>query len=277
MQENGLDAAIWILWCGVACCAGATAVALRNRRESSLHAPLLLAWLAGGTACFGFAIAERWLRLGYGPFTTLFEILLSNLFSLGAVYSVAYWRVPAVRPGAIVALPILLILGIWALIAPAHGSHLPPTYHNPWLWVHVGMGKLFLSICLVATGLAGFLLLRRSGIVGNDRSGENVWNDEQLDQTAWRFLALAFVFHSLMLISGAVWAQDAWGRYWAWDPLETWAFATWLFAAMTLHGRVTFRMPAPLGWCLILGVFILAFLTFFGVPFVSLSPHKGAI
>lgn len=277
MQENGLDAAIWILWCGVACCGGATAAAWRDLRRSSLRTPLLLAWLAGGTACFGLAIAERWLRLGYGPFTTLFEILLSNLFSLGLVYGIAYWRVPAARPGAIVALPILLIIGIWALIAPAQGSHLPPTYHNPWLWVHVGMGKLFLSICLVATGLAGFLLLRRSRIIGNDRSGANVWNDEQLDQTAWRFLALAFVFHSLMLISGAVWAQDAWGRYWAWDPLETWAFTTWLFAALALHGRVTFRMPPPLGWCLILGVFVLAFLTFFGVPFVSLSPHKGAI
>jgi ABC-type transport system involved in cytochrome c biogenesis permease subunit len=88
-------------------------------------------------------------------------------------------------------------------------------------------------------------------------------------------MAFAFVFHSLMLIAGAVWAQDAWGRYWAWDPLETWAFMTWLALGASLHLRLTYRIPPWIGWLLILGVFILAFLTFFGVPFVSLAPHKG--
>jgi hypothetical protein len=52
------------------------------------------------------------------------------------------------------------------------------------------------------------------------------------------------VFDTLMLIVGAVWAQDAWGRYWAWDPLETWAFASWLALAAALHARATLR-PAP--------------------------------
>jgi ABC-type transport system involved in cytochrome c biogenesis permease subunit len=80
-----------------------------------------------------------------------------------------------------------------------------------------------------------------------------------------------------MLIVGAVWAQDAWGRYWAWDPLETWAFATWLALALVLHARATFR-PAP-RWhgAMLIAVFVLAFLTFFGVPFISTAPHKGAV
>jgi len=98
-----------------------------------------------------------------------------------------------------------------------------------------------------------------------------------LDDYAWRFLTLAFVFHSLMLIAGAVWAQDAWGRYWAWDPLETWAFITWLSMAGSLHARLTFEIPAWSGWLMIVGVFILAILTFLGVPFLSQAPHKGAV
>jgi len=80
-----------------------------------------------------------------------------------------------------------------------------------------------------------------------------------------------------MLIVGAVWAQDAWGRYWAWDPLETWAFLTWLVLAFSLHLRFTVKTTPRTGAILILGVFAVAFLTFFGVPFISKAPHKGAV
>ena len=82
---------------------------------------------------------------------------------------------------------------------------------------------------------------------------------------------------SLMLIAGAVWAQDAWGRFWAWDSLETWAFITWLAMALSLHARVTYSISRWAGSLMILGVFILAFLTFFGVPFTSVGPHKGIL
>jgi ABC-type transport system involved in cytochrome c biogenesis permease subunit len=85
------------------------------------------------------------------------------------------------------------------------------------------------------------------------------------------------VFDSLMLIVGACWAQDAWGRYWAWDPLESWAFLSWLALAITLHTRVTVKLAPHRHAMMLLAVFVLAFLTFFGVPFVSLAPHKGAV
>ena len=80
-----------------------------------------------------------------------------------------------------------------------------------------------------------------------------------------------------MLIAGAVWAQDAWGRYWDWDPLETWAFATWLCMAGGLHLRAAFGLRPRLGSAILLFSFVMAFLTFFGVPFVSLNPHQGAV
>ena len=87
----------------------------------------------------------------------------------------------------------------------------------------------------------------------------------------------AFVFETLMLIVGAVWAQDAWGRYWGWDPLESWAFVTWLALAATLHARLAFRLSPRAHALWLGGVFVIAFLTFFGVPFLSETPHKGAI
>lgn len=237
--------------------------------DRTVFAALLVAVILLATA-----ITLRWMRAGYGPFLTLFEILLSNLFSLGLVFLVVFWRVPLARPGALVVLPVFLLLGCWIATLPPETSQLPATYDSVWLWVHVGVGKIFLGICLAAVGLAGTLLLRRLPGFGKLH---RLPDDEVLDVLVWRFMSIAFIFHSLMLIAGAVWAQDAWGHYWTWDPLETWAFITWLMLGLSLHARLTFKVPLWGGWLMVFGVFILAFLTFFGVPFSSLGPHKGII
>ena len=216
------------------------------------------------------AIAQRWVRTGQGPFLTLFDVLLSNIFSLGLIAALAYWLVAVVRPAAAVAVPVLILLTVWSLYASPEPVPLPPTYEHPWLWIHVLAGKLFLGACLLACSLAVVLLVR-----AGDRP-ETVYSDT-LDGWIWRFLAIAFLCQSLMLIAGAVWASDAWGRYWAWDPLETWALLTWLALAVLLHTRVTFKLPDKLAWTGVIGVFILAFLTFFGIPFINRMPHQGII
>ena len=231
--------------------------------------------LLAGVAFLAVGIALRWARLHYGPFLTLFEVLLSNAFSLGLVYLAVYWRVPAARAGAVVVLPVLALLGLWALFAPTEAGRLPATYRTAWLWVHVGVGKLFLGLCLSALGLAGVLLARYR----STHPGSEVGRIDKalLDRTLWRLMAVALVFHTLMLIAGAVWAQDAWGRYWTWDPLETSAFLTWLALALTLHARLTLRVADWIGWVAVAGIFVLAFVTFFGVPFTSVAPHKGIL
>ena len=99
----------------------------------------------------------------------------------------------------------------------------------------------------------------------------------RLDELAHRFAAFAFVFDTLMLVVGAVWAQDAWGRYWGWDALESWAFATWVALEALLHARATLRPSPEQHGAWLAGVFVLAFLTFFGVPFISTTPHQGAL
>ena len=225
-------------------------------------------------ACM-LSIALRWQQTGNGPFLTLYEVLLSNLFSLGFIFTVIYIVVPRARPSSLLVLPLLSLLGWWTLDADATPVELPATYNTALLWIHVGVGKIFLGMNTVAVGLAGLIFVRQ--LKRNIYLTESLSDDEALDDLAWRFMAVAFVFHSLMLIAGAVWAQDAWGRFWAWDSLETWAFITWLVMALSLHARVTYRMPRWSGSLLIFSVFILAFLTFFGVPFTSVGPHKGIL
>lgn len=226
-------------------------------------------------AAIALGIALRWARIGHGPFLNMFEILASSLLSLGVLWRAAALRFPVVRDSAPPVLSLLALLGLWLLAVEPLDSHLPPTYEMPVLWFHVALGKVFLGCALVATGLAGVLLCRVTA--RGARWFRRMPGDAVLDALAWRFMLAALVFESLMLIAGAVWAQDAWGRFWAWDPLETWAFVTWLCLAGAVHARVTWAVTPRVGALLIAAVFVIAFLTFFGVPFVSVAPHKGAV
>ena len=260
---------------GTVCYAAGAGLALYEVLARRPRPRLLQACLLTGAFLIGVAIAIRWGRVGHGPFLDMYEILLSNLFSLGFLYGLAHWRFPGVRVGALPAMAVIAVLSTWAVGVPREAGVLPATYENSWLWIHVTAGKLFLGACLVATSLAVVGLLpsawREPMLRDHPRTAKG------FQGRVWRWLTVAFLCHSLMLVAGAVWAQDAWGRYWNWDPLETWAFATWVVMVAALHARIAFRMPEDVGYLMVAGVFVLAFLTFFGVPYVSTAPHQGAI
>jgi ABC-type transport system involved in cytochrome c biogenesis permease subunit len=227
--------------------------------------PLAGAALFAALALHTLALAARWQARGHGPFTTLHEILSSNLWSLALVVALSALCVREVRAALAFALLPLALLAAWLIASDAGPGHLPPTYDTVLLYLHTVVGKLYLGLLLVAAAL-GLSTLRGDATRAAQR-----------DALAHRFAAFAFVFDSLMLIVGAVWAQDAWGRWWAWDPLESWAFASWVALAAALHARATLR-PRPIVFgAMLAAVFVLAFLTFFGVPFISTSPHKGAV
>jgi ABC-type transport system involved in cytochrome c biogenesis permease subunit len=253
--------------------AGSTAIGsmvLAKRPEQ-----VILALIMVGLAVHAASIGLRWERIGHGPFITMFEILSSNVWSLLVIYALAYWRMPAVRPAAVVVMPILLIMMTWLLLTSPAAGHFPPTYRTVWLYVHMLFGKIFLGTVLVAVGVSGLILLRHAGLGAGSLT--RLPDDVRLEDLAFRFIMVGFIFESLMLVAGAIWAQDAWGRYWAWDPLETWAFATWLTLVFGIHLRVTVRLRPRQSAVLIMAMFVLAFLTFFGVPFISTAPHKGAV
>ncbi len=235
---------------------------------------LLLGAVVIGVVLLAIALGVRWERLGHGPFVNLFELLTSQLFSLGLIYAIIYWKVPAIRPSAVVVMALIWILGTWVLMLEPTDTTFPPTYHNNWLWAHVGFGKVFLTFCLVAAGLAGTILLRA---IPRFSGWLPELSDEMLDYMAWRFMILALIFDSLMLIAGAVWAQDAWGRYWSWDALETSSFMTWLSIGAGIHARLTYKIPIKIGALAILAIFGLAFMTYFGTPYYSEAAHKGVI
>ena len=253
--------------------AGLTAIvtlALGRKAERTVLALLVL-----GLALHALTLGLRWDRLGHGPFITMFEILSSNIWSLTLVFALAYWRYPSVRPIAAFVMPILFLMMGWLLVTNPAEGHFPPTYRTVWLYIHIGFGKVFLGAVLVAVGLASIVLARAAG-VGVQRLAR-LPADDKLDDLSFRFMALALVFDTLMLIAGAIWAQQAWGRYWDWDPLETWSLLTWLALVLAIHLRLVSKATPRLSATLVMTVFTLAFLTFFGIPFISTAPHKGAV
>jgi ABC-type transport system involved in cytochrome c biogenesis permease subunit len=232
--------------------------------------------LGGVALILALAIAGRWVRESQGPFLTLYDVLLSNVFSLTLLFLLVVWRVPATRVAALLACPLLLLLGLWLANVSAVAVPLPATFDNYWLWLHVLSGKFFLGLCMASACAAGVLLISRwrkgSGLA------RVISDTSNLEEAVWALFFLAFVFHSFMLLAGSVWAHSAWGRYWSWDPLETWTLITWLMLGGVLHARSTFaNMPKWLAQALIMVVFAIAFMTFFGVPFISQAPHKGVM
>jgi ABC-type transport system involved in cytochrome c biogenesis permease subunit len=245
-------------------------VVLRHRPERTI-----LALLAAGLILHTLSIWLRWERLGHGPVITTFEILSSQVWGMILVFTLVYWRFRAVRPIAAVVMPVIFIIMGWLLMTDPARGYYPATYHTIWLYIHIGLGKVHLGALLVAVGLAGIILLRAANI-GRERLAR-LPSDERLDDLAYRFMALAFIFATLMIVAGAIWAQSAWGRYWAWDSIETWAFVTWLTLAFALHLRFTLKTRPQVGAAMIMAVFVLSFLTFLGVPFISNAPHKGVM
>lgn len=262
-------------WSALVGYALATALALwalvfRKKPERSLLALMAIAWVLHTVA-----IGARWERLGYLPFINMFEMLSANVWGLMAALLAGYVLLPRLRLFAAFLLPLIMLVTGWMLLIPRDESSLPPTYHTIWLFVHIGFIKLFLGCAFVALGVAVIILLRAAH-VGRERFSA-LPDNESLDGTAYRCMALALIFDTLAILAGAIWAQDAWGRYWSWDHLEVWSLVTWLSIALTLHVRRPFRTGPATNAVLVIGTFVAAFFTFFGIPFVSTALHKGMV
>lgn len=235
----------------------------------------ILGLMIAGLLLQSVSLAERWVRLGFPPFNYIFEQLSWNVWGLMVAIILGYWRLPMLRPMAALLMPIVILVCGWMMMVPVADLQQPVTYKTVWLFIHIAFIKLFLGCNVLALGMAGVILSRQSPL------GQRIFNrlpgDTSLDELAYRFMLLALAFDSLGILAGAIWAEDAWGRYWAWDPLEVWSFLTWLSLGLAIHLRTNLKLSPRSGAWLVVGVFIVGFLTFFGVPFVSKVLHKGAI
>ncbi|WP_407279494.1 cytochrome c biogenesis protein CcsA [Aromatoleum evansii] len=254
----------------VVCVLALVGLVFRRRPERTTMALIWLSVLA-----HTLSIGARWVRLDHLPVGNAFEMLSANIWGLMLAVAIGYWRLPRLRAFAAILMPVVIMVMAWMLLIDRQDSLLPPTYRTVWLFIHIAFIKLFLGCAFIALGIAGIVLLRAADI-GRSRFA-SLPDDKLLDARAYRFMALALIFDTLGIVAGAIWAQDAWGRYWSWDPLEIWSLLTWLSIGLTLHVRASFHTRPATNSLLIAGTFVVAFFTFFGIPFVSTALHKGAI
>lgn len=263
------------LWAALVCYALVAVFSIIGvvfRREFPRILPSLIVM---GVALHTAAIGFRWVYLDRVPVGNSFEMLSANLWGLMIAVGIGYWLLPRMRSFAAVLMPIIIMLMAWLLLKSTASAMVPPTYKTVWLYIHIGLIKLFLGAAFIALGISGIVILRKTAW-GLDRFAHLPTNNV-LDDRAYRFMAVALIFDSLGISAGAIWAQDAWGRYWNWDSLEIWSLLTWLSIALALHVRTPFKTtPLANAW-LTVGVFAVAFFTFFGIPFVSTALHKGQI
>ena len=192
----------------------------------------------------------------------------------------------------------LLTLGFACFILPADlrsSSNLVPALRSSWLIMHVSVVMLSYSALMIGSLLSASVLVvdnkiplqirsNSYGIGGFkissfDNSKEiikpfNFSKSERLDTLSYRSILIGFVLLTLGLVSGAVWANEAWGTWWSWDPKETWALISWLFYAAYLHMRISKgwqgRKPAILAT---VGFFIVL-ICYLGVNFLGLGLHS---
>ncbi|MGH3739551.1 MAG: c-type cytochrome biogenesis protein CcsB, partial [Micromonosporaceae bacterium] len=146
--------------------------------------------------------------------------------------------------GLFVTFTVVLLLGFAAVRLYTVAGPLVPALNSYWLKIHVSAAILATGVLMTGFVAAALYLIRdRYDTVGPTRFpitlGERLPSAEALERVAFRLHALAFPIWTFAVIAGAIWAEEAWTRYWGWDPKEVWAFISWVVYAAYLHARAT--------------------------------------
>ena len=253
-----------------------------------------------------FILCSRWIVAGYFPLSNLYESLLFLTWLLLTIYLYIETKTNSKLIGSVLIPVTLLINGFANLtLSPEmqKSSPLVPALQSNWLMMHVSMMLLSYGTLIIGSLLCIlFLVISRTKEVDLkiiDDSSLPLYNImldyyeakllapsteiselgklkllQSLDNWSYRIIGLGFPFLTIGIISGGVWANEAWGSYWSWDPKETWALITWLVFAVYLHARITKgwegKKTAILGS---LGFFVI-WICYLGVNFLGKGLHS---
>ncbi|PUB30199.1 cytochrome c-type biogenesis protein CcsB [Promicromonospora sp. AC04] len=201
-------------------------------------------WLAA--ALLLVAIVLRGIAAGRTPWANMYEFTLVGTFVAVAVFVGVNTRRDVRFLGAFVTgLGVLfLVLAQEKFFIEAMGVQ--PALQKYWLVIHVGVAICATGIFTVAFVTSALQLLRDGRDNGSPLLGSRHWGwldhtpaPAALESLSFRLNSVAFVLWTFTLIGGAIWAEDAWGRYWGWDPKEVWSFIVWVVYAAYLHARTT--------------------------------------
>nr|YP_010994322.1 cytochrome c biogenesis protein [Prostanthera althoferi x Prostanthera campbellii]YP_010994409.1 cytochrome c biogenesis protein [Prostanthera campbellii]WOZ12275.1 cytochrome c biogenesis protein [Prostanthera althoferi x Prostanthera campbellii]WOZ12449.1 cytochrome c biogenesis protein [Prostanthera campbellii]WOZ12536.1 cytochrome c biogenesis protein [Prostanthera campbellii]WOZ13058.1 cytochrome c biogenesis protein [Prostanthera campbellii] len=264
--------------------------------------------------CITGLLITRWISSGHFPLSDLYESLIFLSWSFSFIYIVPYFKKNQNLLSTIIGPSALFSQGFATsgLLTEIHESTiLVPALQSEWLIMHVSMMILgyatllcgsLLSVSLIVITIRKnrkffstsnhLLNLNESFFLGeieymNERrnvfqktsffSPRNYYRSQliqQLDYWSYRVISLGFVFLTIGILSGAVWANEAWGSYWSWDPKETWAFITWIVFAIYLHTRTNIKLKGTNSAIVASVGFLIIWICYFGVNLLGIGLHS---
>ena len=237
---------------------------------------MALTWLASGLLLAGLVLRGVW--AGRAPWGNMYEFSLAWTLGILAVFLVVSTRRDIRWLGLPVVFLALLSLGLAVTVLYTEAAQLVPALKSWWLVIHVASAIICGGAFTVAAAVSGLYLWRERA----ERKGRvtgivaSLPDAARLDTLAYRILAFAFPLWTFAVISGAIWAENAWGRYWGWDPKETWAFITWVIYAGYLHARSTAGWRGRRAAYISLIGFASFLINYFGVNIFVNSLHSYA-
>ena len=204
------------------------------KRDRLAKAAILMQ--AAGLLLHTAALVCRGVGAGRLPMTNQYEFATSFAWGLSLVSLIFILRFKFPMLGAFAAPVTILVIG-YAAMQSREVRELMPSLRSSWLGIHV-------STAIIAYGafgvsfVLGIIFLLRERMQGSDFWDRHVPSRDRLDLISYRSVCLGLLFLTFTMITGAIWAEQAWGSYWSWDPKETWSLVTWLVYAVYLHLRI---------------------------------------
>lgn len=228
-------------------------------------------WLAlGSSILLLITVIQRSIAIKFFALTNMYESLLflAMLASLMA-FAITRWKPTSESKALPFSLNILAIIFLALASSPIAPSTIRPpvpALQSGWLVLHVSftfIGEIFFAVGLVTAIL--------------QLTAKTEDNRKKFDRLTYTSIAIGYpIFTAGALVFGAIWAENAWGRWWGWDPKETWALVTWLTYTAYLHFRLVRKNTSKLMPVLVILGFAIAMFTFFGVNFLLAGLHSYA-
>nr|YP_011031611.1 cytochrome c heme attachment protein [Oplopanax elatus]QIQ27011.1 cytochrome c biogenesis protein [Oplopanax horridus]WMH05022.1 cytochrome c biogenesis protein [Oplopanax japonicus]WMH05196.1 cytochrome c biogenesis protein [Oplopanax japonicus]WMH05283.1 cytochrome c biogenesis protein [Oplopanax japonicus]WRB04850.1 cytochrome c heme attachment protein [Oplopanax elatus] len=263
--------------------------------------------------CITGLLVTRWIYSRHFPLSDLYESLIFLSWSLSVIHIVPYFKKKKKHLSTITASSVIFTQGFATsgLLTEIHQSAiLVPALQSEWLIMHVSMMLLSYAALLCGSLLSVALLVitfrknrnlfckrnpllnesfsfgeiqymneRNNNVLGTTSffSAKNYYRSQliqQLDYWSYRVISLGFIFLTIGILSGAVWANEAWGSYWNWDPKETWAFITWIVFAIYLHTRTNINLRGANSAIVASIGFLIIWICYFGVNLLGIGLHS---
>ncbi len=246
-------------------------VPVRARKAAGIASTL--GWL--GTMLLLTSMVLRGVAVSRPPLGNLFEFSVSGTFFAMAAYSIWSLRRDLRWLGVFVTVPVVLILGVASTVWYQPADELVPSLKSYWLPIHVTVATLSVGIFIVGAAIVA-LYLASDRQIGGERFWRKLPPAASLEKLAYSLHIVAFPLWTFTLIAGAIWAREAWGAYWTWDPKEVWTFVIWTVYAAYLHARATKNTPRRTANWIALAGFACIIINYTVVNFYFIGMHSYA-